>query len=192
MLGDEREVRHMSDEAFRSVLNEEAWVCRPSTRLAGDLTVATPTYDVLGQPQRVRVTPATAGVQATAMGRMPGETGVVYMEPRDVRVGDRLEVIKQKLRLAADAPAGDTTVAVEDPGGVAAGARVHLHHGTSAESVEVASIGGGVLTVAPSLRYGHASGEDVWVTQARDVEGACDEAGQGHHLKLLVRAVVGG
>jgi len=179
----------MSDEAFRSVLNEEAWVCRPSTRLAGDLTVATPTYEAMGQPQRVRVRPATEGVQATVIGRAPGETGVVYMEPGDVKVGDRLEVIKLRLRLAGDATVGDAVVTVEDAGGMGAGARFHLHRGADTESVAVACIADGALTVTPPLRYSHESGEDAWITQAHDVEGVCDEAGQGHHLKLLVRAI---
>ena len=177
----------MGDETFRSVLNEDAWVCRPQARRAGDLTVATPTYRVVGQLRRVRVMPARAGAEVAVVGRLPADTSAVYMEPSDVKAGDRFEVIRQRLRLAADAEAGEDTVTVDDASGVALGARLHLHRGTEAESVVVAAVGDAELTVAPSLRHAHQAGEQVWITQAHDVDGVCDEAGQGHHLKVLVR-----
>ena len=181
----------MSDGAFRAVLNQEAWVCRPSTRLAGDLTLATPTYETLGQPRPVRVMPVSAGTQATVIGKTPGATGIVYMEPGDIRAGDRVEVIKRTIRLAAEARAGSAVVTVEDASGVAVGARLHLHDGAETESVTVAAIANGELTVTPALRCPHAAGENSWITEAHEVEGVCDEAGQGHHLKVLVRAVTG-
>ncbi len=169
-----------TDSVFADLMTGTAEVARPTVELDGDGGPKTPTYDMTGQSVRVRVTPARSTSEDDLLGRMKDTTHVIYAEPADIRMGDRLVTRPVTTVLTEDVVAGDSVLRVRSTTGMRDGQTVVI----GGEEKTVLSVGAETLTVTPVMAGDRDEGEAVSVVVRYEVLGVEDAAGMGHHLRV--------
>jgi len=177
----------MADTTFHELLIHEAEVQRPSVELDADGAPKTPVYVTQAASANCRLAPASAVSSDDLLGRDEDATHVVYMQPMDLRAGDRLCLRPVRTELTEDAEAGDTVLAVGDTAGLWVGLEIEIGPADEAEVAEVVSAAGVALTVTPALAADHDAGQPVCHIRRYEVLTVEDEAGAGHHLKAVVK-----
>ena len=177
----------MGDTVFRELLTEVATIARPRVELDGEGAPKTPSYEAIEHGVAVRVGGARTASDDDLLGRDEDVTHVAYLEPTDLRPSDRLEIRTAESSLAAGADAGETVLSVSSTDGFVEGACVVIGVNATAEEQIVASAGGQVLVIAEGLARGHEAGESVGIVERFEVIAVEDEAGEGHHLRAVVR-----
>jgi len=179
----------MGDAIFRELLTETATVERPTVELDGDRAPRTPRYEELAVGVAVRLTPARTVSEDGLLGRSEDVTQVAYLEPMDLRPADRLVTRPVATVLSEDVEAGTTVLPVADTTGLLQGQSVEVGAGDALEEHVAAAVGAGTVTLAAGLANEHGEGESVRVVQRYGVIEVADEAGAGHHLRAVVRAL---
>jgi len=170
------------DRTFAGLLTATAEVMRPTVELDAEGGPKTPVYEKTGQSVRVRITPARSSSEDDLLGRTEDVTHVVYAEPADIRVADRLVTRPVTTALNEDVDAGATVLPVTSTAGIRDGQTVEIG-GDEATVLEVET---DALTVAPGVSVAYDEGEDVCVVERYQVQGVEDAAGMGHHLRVTV------
>lgn len=179
----------MGDGVFRELLTATATVERPVVELDGDGAPRTPRYEEVVAGVAVRLAPARTVSEDDLLGRAEEVTLIAYLEPMDLRPGDRLVTRPVATVLSEDVAAGATEPAVADTTGLLEGQRVEVGAGTGREEHVIAVVGAGTVTLAEGLAREHAEGETVRVVRRHEVIEVADEVGAGHHLRAVVRVL---
>lgn len=179
----------MGDGVFRELLTATAAVERPKVERDGDGAPRTPRYEELVVGVAVRLAPARTVSEDDLLGRNEAITLIAYLEPLDLRPGDRLVTRPVATVLSEDVAAGAAELPVADTTGLLEGQSVEVGAGDALEEHVVAAVGAGTLTLAAGLAREHAEGEAVRVVRRHEVIEVADEAGAGHHLRAVVRVL---
>ena len=180
----------MSDKVFRGLLIHEAEILRPTVELDPDGVPKTPTFQTLVPAAACRLTPARAVSSDELLGRTGDASHVLYLEPMDVRVADRITIRPVRTSLSEDAPQGSTELKVTESTGLAAGNKIEVGCGDAAEVHMIASVSGKTIILREQLEQEHLSGEAVSMPRHYEVLGVTDEGGAGHHLRAVVKELV--
>ncbi|MFP4250394.1 MAG: hypothetical protein ACLFU7_12090 [Armatimonadota bacterium] len=174
------------DATFEDLLTATATIARPRVELDADGGPTTPVYEPTGESARVRITPARSASRDGLLGRVEDVTHVIYTEPADIRLGDRLVTGRVAAALSEDVEPGATVLPVRSSGEIRDGERVEV----GAEERLVVAVTEESVTVASALAEGYEEGEAVRVVVRYEVLGVEDAGGMGHHMRLT--AVEGG
>ncbi len=98
----------MGDGVFRELLTATATVERPVVELDGDGAPRTPRYEEVVAGVAVRLAPARTVSEDDLLGRTEEVTLIAYLEPMDLRPGDRLVTRPVATVLSEDVAAGAT------------------------------------------------------------------------------------
>ncbi len=177
----------MGDTIFRELLTEVATIARPRVALDGEGVPKTPVYEAVEDGVAVRVGRARTASDDDLLGRDEDVTRVAYLEMTDLRPSDRLTIRTAEALLIADAEVGETVLSVSGTEGFVEGACVVIGANGYAEEQIVASASGQVLVLMEGLASEHEAGEAVAVARRFEVIAVEDEAGEGHHLRAVVR-----
>ena len=177
----------MADSTFHAMLIHEVEVQRPSVGLDAEGAPKTPVYATQTADAACRLAPASAVSRDDLLGRDEEATHVVYLEPMDLRSGDRLCVRPVRTELAAKAERDDAVLVVGDTTGLWVGMEVEIGPAGEAELAHVVSATGTALTITPALAADHDAGQPVCQIRRYEVLTVEDAAGAGHHLKATIR-----
>jgi len=178
----------MSDYLFYEILNRRGNLTRPTVAVDGQALPREASYALAQVGLRLRLRPARVALDSTLLGRFPQVDCVAYVEPGEVRAGDRLAVVEASTALTEAAEAGATAVVVADSLGLAPGMRLHLRDGEALGEVVAAGVVGSTVTLREALSASFSAGTRVETVRSYQVLGAEDEGGEGHHLRLALRA----
>jgi len=180
----------MRDEVFGALLVHELELRRPRVELDADGAPGTPLFDTVASEVRCRLTPARAASEDGLLGRCGEATHVVYLEPMDLRVADRMVLRPVQTVLAGDAPAGAQELEVESGSGLVVGAAIEVGSGQGAEGNAIAAVTETTIGLKSALEGDHQAGEAVSLVRQYEVLAVADEAGMGHHLRAVVRELM--
>ncbi|MFO8079047.1 MAG: hypothetical protein R6V07_01970 [Armatimonadota bacterium] len=172
------------DATFEDLLTATATIARPRVELDADGGPRTPVYEPTGESARVRITPARSGSRDGLLGRVEDVTHVIYTEPADIRVGDRLVIRRVVTELSEDVDGGATELPVRSTADIRDGDRVEI--GT--EERIASAVTGESVTIASALAGSYEEGEAVRVVERYEVLGVEDAGGMGHHLRLTAKS----
>jgi predicted RecA/RadA family phage recombinase len=168
------------DATLEDLLTATAMIARPRVELDADGGPRTPVYEATGESARVRITPARSASRDGLLGRVEDVTHVIYTEPADIRMGDRLVTRPRAAALSEDVEAGVTVLPVDATEEIRDGETVEI----GAEERLVVAVTEESVTVASALAGGYEEGEAVRVVVRYEVLGVEDAGGMGHHLRL--------
>ena len=177
----------MSDAVFRSLLVHQAQVERPSVGLDEEGAPATPVYRTLASGVVCRLEGLRAGSSDGLLGRLAEATHVLYLEPMDLRVADRVVMRPVQSQLVAEASAGTAEIELSSTKGMWAGAEIEVGSGANAELNMIAEVSGSLARLRDALVTTHEAGEVVSVVRRYEVLSVQDETGVGHHLRAVVK-----
>ena len=176
------------DSTFRQLLRHEVTLQRPVSGTTAGGNVTGVTYeDVYADAQPARIVPVRTLLSGGILGAFPEATHVLYCEPLDLKAGYRVERELAATALAQAAQAGDEEIAVADDTGLQQGHVIELSAGEVTEAAEVRGVGDDLLALAGPLAHGFSVGTPVRAALRYDVLGVEDEAGAGHHLRVVLR-----
>jgi hypothetical protein len=168
------------DAAFEELLTTTAEIARPQVTVDGEGSPMTPVYAATGGSARVRIAPARSTSEDGLLGRTEDVTHVIWAEPADIRMGDRLVTRPLETELSEEVASGDVVLPVNRTEGLREGQTVEV----DAEQATVIAVGSNALTVDPGLADGYEAGTTVRLVVTYEVLGVEDVAGMGHHLRI--------
>ena len=178
----------MSDTAFLSTLIHEVAIKRPIAGSTGDGDLQSTDYaDAYPDRKRCRIMPAGGGTDPGLLGHFPDATHVMYCEKLDVRPNYLIELELASTTLGVDADPGATELTVASTTGLDVGSLIQIADETHTDEAQVTLVDVDVLHIEPALTYGYAAGSGVRSARTFDVLSVGDEAGAGHHLKVIMR-----
>ena len=178
----------MPDPVFLNTLIHEVAIKRPVAGSTGDGDLQSTDYtDVYSTRKRCRIMPAAGGTDTGLLGRFPDATHVMYCEKLDVKPNYLIELELASTTLALDAETGATELTVASTIGLDVGSIVEIADETHTDEAQVILVDVNVLHITPALTYSYAAGSTVRAMRHFDVLHSADEAGEGHHLKVIMR-----
>ena len=178
----------MPDPVFLNTLIHEVAIKRPVAGSTGDGDLQSTDYtDVYSARKRCRIMPAAGGTDPGLLGRFPDATHVMYCEKLDVKPNYLIELELASTTLSVDAEAGATELTVASAIGLDVGSIIEINDETNTDAAQVTLVDLNVLHISPALTYGYAAGSTVRCAREFDVLSSQDEAGEGHHLKVIMR-----
>ncbi len=178
----------MADVAFLRTLIHEVAIKRPLTGSTGDGGLESAVFtDVYPTRKRCRIMPVTGSSHPSILGRFPDATHVMYCEKLDVRPNYRIELELANTVLSVEADVGATYLTVQSTLGLEIGSIIEVSDGVQMDQTRVNSMDMNVLEIEPPLAHAYAAGSTVRAVRTFDVLTREDEAGAGHHLRVIMR-----
>lgn len=178
----------MADAAFLRTLIHEVAIKRPLAGSTGDGGLESVVFsEVYPTRKRCRVMPVTGASHPSILGRFPDATHVMYCEKLDVRPNYRIELELANTALSLDADAGATHLTVQSTLGLETGSIIEVTDGEQTDQARVNNVDMNILEIEPALTHAFATGSTVRAVRTFDVLTREDEAGAGHHLRVIMR-----
>ena len=179
----------MADQPFGSMLVHDLALKRPRVDVDSVGDPKTAEYEMVAEHVRGRVMPLSGADWVGVLGRYPEGTHRVFLEPIEARANYRVERCIRTTALAAEVAAGESVLALASATGLHVGDLVEVGAGEEASRATIIVLEGVIANIEPPLAASAAEGDPVRSLAVYDVLGVEDEAGAGHHLRLVAREV---
>lgn len=180
----------MGDAAWAVLLGHDLSIERAVVASGPELGVANPEYEPVTEVKGL-VQPLGATARAGLLGLYPESTHVVYVEGSEpeVTAGDLVVRLSAEGALAEATEAGAELIAALCGVTLVAGDEVEIGEGDQREVRRVVDVAEEGVELDRPLAGAHEAGSRVALRQRYEVLGAEDEAGRGHHWRVVVRRV---
>ncbi|NPV46502.1 MAG: hypothetical protein HPY69_06075 [Armatimonadetes bacterium] len=178
----------MVDVALAALLEHDLGIERATVASGPELGVANPEY-VLVASVKGLVQPAGATARSGLLGLYPESSHVVYLAGvvPEVAVGDLVVRRAAQGVLAEPLEVADQVIQVSGALSLLAGDEIEIGEGAGREVRRVAEWSGEGFLLERPVEVAHAEGSPVALRQRYEVLGVEDEAGLGHHRRVVVR-----